>query len=311
MRTTIQGLAHHVPPETPRNGVTRPIVVDPKGASDLVLEPARQAAARAGTEIEDLDFLIFATMTPDVTFPGSACYLQDKIGAATVGALDVRAQCAGFLVGLHLADAFLSAGVYRRILLATSEIHSSGLDYGENGRQIAALYGDAAAAIVLGRNEGAAGLLAVTCHTDGRDYDRFWCEFPSSRQHPHRITAEDVEAGRHYPRLDFDFTLRFGREKLPQVVSEVLTQGGTTSDDVDCFFLSHILPEVVDASAKSLGIPPDRLVDAGAPHGHLTSATLPVALSEAVEAGRLGSGARVCLATCGAGAAWGAALVTL
>ncbi len=311
MATSILGLAHALPPAQPLGGVRRPIATEPGGPSDLALAPARTALAQSGIGVEDVDFVIFATMTPDVTFPGAACFFHDKLGCGTIGALDIRGQCAGFLMALMVADGFLTAGVYRRILLAAAEVHSSGLDYSERGIRVAALYGDGAAAAVLGRADGDAGLEAVICHTDGRCHDRFWCEYPSSRQHPIRITVEDFRAGKHFPTMDFEFVERFGLEHLPAVVREVLARAGTTADSVDCFILSHILPEVVDGAAKALAIPQAKLLAAGARDGHLTAAALPVALSEAITTGRLGPGARVCLATCGAGFTWGAAVLTL
>jgi 3-oxoacyl-[acyl-carrier-protein] synthase-3 len=266
---------------------------------------------RAGLGENDIEMIVFATMTPDVTFPGAACFLQDRLECGTVGALDVRAQCAGFLFGLMIADGFIRVGRYARILLAAAEVHSPGLDYSERGARVAALYGDGAgAAILSGTGEGV-GLQAIACHTDGRLYDRFWCEYPASRHHPVRIEAEQFHAGRHFPTLDFDLVARFGREHLPAVVREVLDRASVRVDEVDCFVLSHILPEVVDDSARALGVPASKLIDAGRRHGHLTAAALPVALSEALHVGKVGAGTRVCLAACGAGFAWGAALLTL
>src|SRR6185369_679584 len=112
-------------------GVRRPIATDPVGPSDLALPPGREALAAAGLAPEDVEFLIFATMTPDVTFPGAACFFQDKLGLRTVGALDVRGQCAGYLMALMIADDYLRAGQYRNVLVAAGEVHSAGLDYSE------------------------------------------------------------------------------------------------------------------------------------------------------------------------------------
>lgn len=310
MPTAVLGLAHHLPPAQPVGGVRRPIASEPGGPSDLALEPARQVLAQAGVEVNGVEFLIFATATPDVTFPGSACYFQDKFGLGTIGALDVRGQCAGFLMGLMIADGYLRAGVYRNVLLAAGEVHSSGLDYSERGEAVARLYGDGAAVTLLGERAGS-GLESVVCHTDGRHYERFWVEYPSSRQHPLRITVEDLRAGKHFPSLDVEHVERFGAERLPEVVREALAAAQTPADRIDCFVLSHILPSVVERSAAVLGVPAAKLVAAGTTHGHLTAAALPVALSEARRAGRLGPGARVCLATCGAGYAWGAAVLTV
>ncbi len=311
MPTTILGLAHNLPPTRSVGSVERPVAEAAVGPSDLAVAPARQALSQAGIGVEDVEFIAFATMTPDVTFPGAGCYFQHKLGCGTVGALDIRGQCAGFLMALVAAESFMQAGTYKHILLAAAEVHSSMLDYSARGERVAMLYGDGAAVAMLGARGAAVGPSAVVCHSDGSYYDRFWCQHPSSRQHPLRVTVEDLRAGRHFPSLDFELVKEFGIERLPEVVREVMVAGGGVADSVDCFILSHILPEVVEQSARSLGIPSSKLLDAGALHGHLTAAALPVALSEAIEAGRLGKGARVCLATCGAGFAWGAALLTL
>jgi 3-oxoacyl-[acyl-carrier-protein] synthase-3 len=213
-------------------------------------------------------------------------------------------------MGLMVADSYLRAGMYRNVLLAAGEIHSAGLDYSERGEAIARLYGDGAAVAVLGDRAGG-GLDSVVCHSDGRHYERFWIEYPSSRQHPLRVTVENLRAGLHFPRLDVDHVERFGVDTLPVVVREALAAAKTTVDGIDCFILSHVLPRVVERSAAALGIPTGRLIAAGETHGHLTAAALPVALSEACAAGRVAAGARVCLASCGAGYAWGAAVMTL
>lgn len=310
MPTSILGLAHHLPPEQPVGTVSRPTATDPVGPSDLALPAAHAALAQAGIAVADVGLVAFATMTPDVTFPGAACFFQHKLGAGTTAAVDLRGQCAGFLTGLLVADAYLASGVYRHVLLAAGEVHSSALDYSPAGLPIAELYGDGAAVAVLGGGDGA-GLESIVCHNDGRHLERFWIEHPSSRQHPLRITVEDLRAGRHYPRLDRDHVAAFGREHLPAVVNEALAKAGLRPARVDAFVLSHVLPDIVADSARALGLGAAHVIDAGAAHGHLTAATLPVALSEALANGRLARGARVCLAACGAGYGWGAAVLRL
>jgi len=311
MPSRILGIAHHLPEAQVVGGVSRPIQTEPAGPSDLAASAVSEALGRAATSLADVDFIVFATMTPDVTFPGAACYLQDKLGCDTIGALDIRGQCAGFLMSLMIADGFLGAGVYRRILLAAAEVHSSGLDYSDRGIELAKRYGDGSGVAILGYDERPGGLEAVVCHADGRYYDRFWCEYPNGRQHPQRLTVENVREGLHFPRLDVEAVRSFGTVHLPEVIRETLNKAHSPVEEVDCFILSHILPDVADESAKALSLPSSKWIVAGASEGHLTAASLPVALSKAMEDGRLGAGSRVCLATCGAGFAWGAALLTL
>ena len=311
MGARILGLGHHLPPETAVAGVRRPIAVDPVGPSTLAVAAAQGALAQAQCAIDAIDFIVFATMTPDVTFPGAGCYFQDAAGAGTVGALDLRAQCAGFVFGLTVARQFIEAGVYQRVLVAGAEVHSSGLDYTEPRAQVARLYGDGAGVAIVGNGTGSAGIRATAIHTDGRHHRQFWCEYPSSRQHPVRMTVEDLRAGRHFPTLDADAVRHFGEQALPAVIREVLAGAAVTASAVDRFIIGHLFPDVAEATGRALGIEPSRLGIPAARHGHLTAAALPVALSEDVAAGTLGAGATVCLAACGAGFAWGAAVLTL
>lgn len=290
-------------------GVQRPVVASPCGPSDLALAASGPALAEAGWTPQSVQMIVFATMTPDVTFPGAGCFLQDKLGADTIGAMDVRGQCAGYLMGLAVANDLIACGKYERLLLASAEVHSSGRDPSPAGTAVAQLYGDAGAATAVGAGPGFATIAAVRCGSDGRYYDRFWCEFPSSRRYPTRILLEDLEAGGHYLKIDRDHVAEFGRAKLPDTVGETLAERGVATDDVDLFVFSHVFPDVAEQAARSLGLAGDRFVVAGAEHGHLTAASLPIALDLARAAGRIGTGARVCLAACGAGYAWGSALL--
>ena len=309
--SAILGLGHHLPAEVERAGVRRPIAVDPVGPSTLAVKAAEQALAQAAVPPADVDFIVFATMTPDVTFPGAGCFFQHQMGCGTVGALDVRAQCAGFVFGLAIADPFVQAGVYERILVIGAEVHSSGLDYSEAGAGTAALYADGAGVALLGKTNGRNGIRGIALHTDGRHHDRFWCEYPASRHHPVRMTVELFRQKRHFLAIDFDAVRRFGETSLPAVIEEALLKAQTPADKVDRYIIAHLLPDVAEGCGRRLGIPSSRLNVPAARYGHLTAAALPVALSEEVAGGQLGPGATVCLAACGAGFAWGAAVLTL
>jgi 3-oxoacyl-[acyl-carrier-protein] synthase-3 len=309
MRTALLGLGHHLPPVVDAAGVRRPIAAS-GGSSDLALPASHAALASAGVGADEVDFIIFATMSPDVTFPGSACFFQHKMGCATVGALDIRAQCAGFLFGLSIADQFIRAGRYRRLLLIGGEVLSSALDYSEGGARIAALFGDGAGAVLLGPTDRDAGVMSVAIHSDGRQYDRFWCEYPSSRQHPVRMTVENFRARRHFPVLDFDAVRKGGLDTLPAVIDEALHRAQLGPQAVDRFVISHVFPDVSESVAGRLGVLP-RLVNPSRDDGHLAAAAIPSTLCRLVERGEVGPGAIVCLAASGSGFAWGAAVVKL
>lgn len=310
MRTALLGLGHHLPPLIEVAGVRRPIAAS-GGSSDLALPAAQRALTQAGLTPDAADFIIFATMTPDVTFPGSACFFQHKLQAGTVGALDIRGQCAGFLFALSVADQFVRAGIYRRILLVASEVLSPGLDYSAPGAKVAALFGDGAAVAVVGPANDDGGLCSVVIASDGRYYDRFWCEYPASRQHPVRMTIENFRARQHFPAVDVDAVRSFGIITLPMVIDAALMKAGINHDAVDCFVVGHVFPEVVTQVAEQMGVAKRTINCTERNAGHLVAASVPVSLSAAIAAGEIGRGATVCLAACGAGFAWGAAVVQL
>jgi 3-oxoacyl-[acyl-carrier-protein] synthase III len=309
-RSSVLGVGHYLPPLRERAGVLRPIEEPPPGTSELGAHASRAALQAAGLEPADIDFIVFATINPDVTFPGSACFLQHKLGCGTIGALDVRAQCAGFICALMVADQFIRNGQYRRVLAVGAEIHSVWVDYSPAGVELARRFGDGGGAVILGPSADA-GLLSAILHTDGSRHQRFWCEYPASRQHPTRIIKENLRAGKHFPKMDTEDVRQFGLEKLPAVVREAATRAGVGLEEIDTYILSHVLPEVSQASAESLGLSPQRCIIPALDYGHLGGAALPLALSEAVGSGRVCRGSTVCLAAAGAGYAWGAAVLKL
>ncbi len=309
MSTSILGLGHELPPVKAVEDTKRPTVSAPCGPSDLALAASQRALAEAGWTPDSVEMLVFATMTPDVSFPGAGCFLQEKLGGGTVGAMDIRGQCAGYLMGLAVANDLIESGKYERVLLAGAEVHSSAMDRSESGLPIRTLYGDGGAVAAISGGPGIADVSAVMCGSDGRHYARFWCEYPASKHYPDRISIEDFEAGKHFLQIDRDHVATFGREKLPETVRKTLATRDLPVDQVDLLIVSHVFPEVAEDAARALGLGDDRFVVAGSEHGHLTAASLPVALNEAREAGRIGSGAKVGLAACGAGYAWGAALL--
>ncbi len=311
MGSRILGIGHELPAALERGGVVRPIAVEPVGPSTLAARASAGALAQAQLAVDAVDFIVFATATPDVTFPGAACYLQDQLGCGTVGALDIRAQCAGFIYALTIADRFIATGAYRHVLVAGGEAHSPGLDYSEKGLPIAQLFADGAGVVMLGPGDGEQGVRGTVLHADGQHHRSFWCEYPASRQHPTRMTLADFVSGRHFPAIDLDAVRRFGVETLPAVIDEVLQTAGVSKDRVDRFIISYVLPDVVESVAQRLGIASARVTNPAARYGHLTAAALPVALSEDVASGSLAAGATVCLAAAGAGFAWGAAVVRL
>lgn len=283
-----------------------------EGPSDLARTAAADALREAALDPSEVDLIVFATMTPDVTFPGAGCYLQDKLRCRTIGALDVRAQCTGFLFALEIADRCLRAGPERSVLVAAGEVHSSGLDFSARGADVTPLFGDGAAALVLGTGgEGQAeGVVGTVLHSEGADFDAFWCEFPSSRRLPTRFLPSDLEAGNHFPRIDEARVRRHGRAAIRTVVEEVLARTGTELGQVSRFVFHHLYPETAEEAARDLGVA-DRTAIEGAEGGHVGAASLPIALWRLRQRSEIASGDLVCLATAGSGLTSGAALIRL
>lgn len=310
MYAKVLAWGHYLPPLREFVGATRPIAEEPVGPSTLAARASEVAFQRSNVRSQDVDLIVFGTTTPDVTFPGSACFLQEQLGCDTVPALDIRAQCAGFLFALHVAEKFVRTQQYHCVLVAGAEVYSALVDP-ERQPEVAKLFGDAGGVAILGSSVTEPGVEAVVAHSDGTQYQAFWCEHPASRQHPRRIMREDVGLGRHLPRIDSEAVAAFGRECLPQVVREAIEQAGRRLGEIDRFFLSHVFPEVARDAAQRLGIPLDAADIPSRAHGHLGAAALPVAVSEALAAGMVAPGARVCLAACGSGFAWAGAVLRL
>lgn len=286
---------------------------DGQGPSDLALRAAGDALAAARTDVSELGLIVFATATPDVTFPGAACYLQDKLAAPTVGAVDVRAQSAGFLCALDLAMAFASLRApgggldtrYARILIAAGEVFSSGLEMAPRGREMTSRLADGAGAAVVGRGDVGPRVRAVRWHTDGSLAERFWCEFPASYQFPVRIQAKNLAAGLQYPTADLPALAPIVTQRLAAVTGEVLRECGWQPSDVALAIVDYVDPATARAAAATAGLDAARTVVPTAEFGHVMAGGLVMAL--APELAKLARGAKIVLAAAGPGLAWGAA----
>ncbi len=291
------------------SGVARRHWAEPgTGPSDLARAAALDALAQAGREPTDVGLIVFATMTPDIAFPGSGCFLQHKLGCDTIGALDVRAQCAGFLFALASADRFVRAGAVGPVLVVGGEVYSTALDLSPRGAAVTPYFGDGAGALLLGPAERP-GVRAVALHTDPTGLEYFWCEYPSSRHHPARMEMEHFDAGLHFYRLDAGVLHAEATRRLGEVVSEVLERAGVPADGVALYLLHYLDHRVARRAADALGLPPERVVATAEAAGHMGAAGIPIALADAVGTGRVGPGDLVCCAAFGAGLAWGAAVL--
>jgi 3-oxoacyl-[acyl-carrier-protein] synthase-3 len=296
---------------TMRSGVAERRYAAPGvGPSDLAREAGLAALTAAGLEPADIDLLVFATMTPDITFPGPGCFLQDKLACRTVGALDIRAQCAGFLFALAVADRFIRAGTATRVLVAGAEVHSTALDQSPRGQDVTPYFGDGGGAVLLGA-AAAPGVVGAALHSDPTGLERFWCEFPSSRHFPERMTREHLRAGRHYCVLDLDALNPQAERALALVTREVLERADVAPEHVALTLMHYIDPRVARRAGEVAGIPPDRIVATSEAAGHIAAGGIPIALADAIASGRVGQGDLVCCAAFGAGISWAGVLLRL
>ncbi|MFO0669488.1 MAG: beta-ketoacyl-ACP synthase III [Polyangiaceae bacterium] len=279
------------------------------GASDLAVPAAKQAVERAGRSMKDVDAIVFATLSPDVYFPGAGCFLADKLGLAPVPALDVRNQCSGFLYSLSVADAWVRAGVYKNVLVVGSEVHSTGLDFSERGRDVAVLFGDGAGAVLVGEaTREDQGILSLALHADGAGARSLWVEAPASMNMP-RLTEEMMGAGRHYPQMDGKAVFRAATEKMPEVANEALTRAELKVSDIDLFIPHQANMRINQMVGARLGIPEDKTVHNIQRYGNTTAATIPIGISESWGEGRIKPGTNVLFAAFGAGFTWAGSVV--
>ncbi len=277
------------------------------GASDLGLEASKIALDRAGWAPEDIDLIIFATLSPDWNFPGSGCLLQHKLGLETTPALDIRQQCTGFFYGLATADAYIKSGYANRILFVGSEVHSTGLDISTEGRDVTVIFGDGAGAICL---EGAetdqnVGILTASLHAQGKYADALMLEAPASRLNP-RLTFQMMEERRHFPKMDGRNVFKQALTRLPEVTFRTLEKAGLSIDDIDLVIPHQANYRINQAYQKSLGISEDKMFHNIERYGNTTAGSIPIALDEALELGLIGKGSTVLFAGLGAGVTWGA-----
>ena len=279
------------------------------GASDLALPACEIALERAKTKKDEIDAIIFATLSPDYNFPGSGCLLGHKLGLPGVPALDVRNQCSGFLYGLSVADAWIRAGMYEKVLLVGAEVHSTGLDFSDRGRDVAVLFGDGAGAAVVGRaKDDEHGLLSCCLHSDGSAAKDLWLEAPASAYMP-RLTHEMLDEARHYPKMNGKQVFRWATDKMPEVALEAVEKAGLKLEQIDLFVPHQANMRINQLVAWRLEIPEEKVVHNIEKYGNTTAATIPMALDVALADGRLKDDTTVLFAAFGAGFTWAGAVL--
>jgi 3-oxoacyl-[acyl-carrier-protein] synthase-3 len=297
-----------------RTGIKQRHWVDGEtSTSDLALEASKRALDAAGVKKEDLDMIILGTLSPDHEFPGTACFLQAKLGVSGIPALDVRQQCSGFIYGMSIADQFIRGGVYKRVLLVGAEVHSKGLDKTTKGRDVAVLFGDGAGAVVLGAENGPARpgdsqIYSTHLHADGAYAKELYTHYPSFAYPSERTDPAGIERGENFPRMNGKTVFVHASRRMPEAVMEALNTNGMKIGDVDLFVFHQANLRINEMVAKQLGIPEEKVFNTIDRFANTTAATIPLGLDEAVKAGRLKKGMLVASAAFGSGFTWASAL---
>ena len=280
-----------------RTGIrTRYIAGDGETTASLATDAARAALENAGIDASEVDLIVLATATPDQTFPSSATKVQAALGISDCVAFDVHAVCTGFLYALTVADSMLRAGSGRTALVIGAETFSRILDWED--RTTCVLFGDGAGALVLRSEEGADGIIATKLHADGRHNDLLFVDGgPSTTGTVGKLRMKGREVFRH------------AVVNLARVLGEVLTDAGLTTADVDWVVPHQANARILDATAKKLGLPPEKVVVTVDRHANTSAASVPLALDTAVKDGRIKRGDIVVLEAMGGGFTWGAAVL--
>lgn len=295
-----------------RTGIReRRFVAADAGPGDLAAPAAREALAAAGVRAEELDLVLVGTLSPDYDFPGPVSVLLRHLGLRNVPAIEVRNQCSGFIYMLTVADKFVRTGAARRVLVVGAETHSTGLDQSTQGREVAVIFGDGAAAVVVGPEpDPSRGILTTHLHSEGKYARKLMVEVPTSLSSP-RVTPEMLSGpgSRLWPRMEGRYVFKHAVTRFPEVIQEALAAAGYGIEDIDLFIPHQANLRISQMVAMGLGLPEEKMFNNIQRYGNTTAASIPLALYEAQQAGLVRPGALVCLAAFGAGFTWGAALV--
>ncbi len=292
-------------------------------------QAATMAIEKAGISKEDIDFIIFATLSPDYYFPGCGVLLQRELGITKteIGALDIRNQCSGFIYGLSIADQFIKTGMYKNILLVGAEMHSMGLDFTTEGRGVTVIFGDGAGAAVLQpTEESGKGILTTHLHSDGTHAEELAFINPGSHGGYHLkdkdfgyppenepggifVTQKMVDDGQLFPNMNGQVVFKKAVVKFPEVIKEALEKTSLSSEDISLLVPHQANLRISAFVQRSLGLRDDQVFNNIQKYGNTTAASIPIALSEAFQEGRVKDGDLICLAAFGSGFTWGSALI--
>jgi 3-oxoacyl-[acyl-carrier-protein] synthase-3 len=290
------------------------------------VEAAKLAMERAGTTAQDIDFIVFATLSPDYYFPGCGVLVQRALKMREIGALDVRNQCSGFIYALSVADQFIKSGMYKNILVIGSEKHSFGLDLSTRGRNISVIFGDGAGAVVLQpSNKEGQGILSTHLHSDGESAEilamfnpgthaNHWvpqpvADFEEAELSNMFMSHEMIDKAQNFPAMDGQSVFKKAVVKFPEVIIEALQANGLKTTDINMLIPHQANLRISQFVQQKLQLRDDQVYNNIQRYGNTTAASIPIALCEAWQEGKIKEGDLVCLAAFGSGFTWARALI--
>lgn len=277
--------------------------------SSMGTKAAQQALERAGKKPEDIDLIVMATLSSDYNFPGSGVLVQRSLPFRQIPAFDVKAQCSGFIYALSVADQFIKTGMYKNALVIGSEVQSNVFEQSDRGRNMAVIFGDGAGAVVLeATNEPNKGILTTKLHSDGSSAEELFLEHPGSRR-KQRFNATMMETGELLPHMNGKLVFVNAIKYFPEVIREALTECNLKDSDVDLLIPHQANARITVQVQKEMGLPDEKVISNIDRYGNTTAASIPIALCEAWQDGKIKDGDLIAMAAFGSGFMWASALI--
>lgn len=285
---------------------------DGNSTATMGVKAAKIALERANIDKNDIDLIVFATLSPDYYFPGCGVQVQEMLGIHTCPALDVRNQCSGFIYGLSVADQFIKTGMYKNVLLIGSENHSGGLDMSTRGRSVSVIFGDGAGAAVLTRsNHNGQGILSTHLHSEGKHALELSLKGPSTMHWVPEIIEENPQKDiPYYPYMNGQFVFKNAIARFSEVIHEGLQENGLEVKDIDMLIPHQANLRIAQFIQKKFQLKDEQVYNNIQKYGNTTAASIPIALTEAWEEGKIKEGDHVVLAAFGSGFTWGSAVIS-
>lgn len=278
--------------------------------ASMATAASRQALERAGLTAKDVELIVYATLSPDYYFPGSAFLMQRELGLEGVPVIDIREQCSGFVYALSIADQFIKTGMYKTALVVGSEIQSTLMDKTTEGRGVAVIFGDGAgAAVVQATTDPAHRILSTHLHADGRYAEELYLKDPGSSRPNHFVTADTAASGGASVVMNGNAVFKHAVVRFMEVINESLNANGYAPGDLSLLVPHQANIRISNYVQQQMGLPDEKVFNNIQHYGNTTAASIPIALTEAHEQGRLQPGDLVCLAAFGSGFTWASALI--